>query len=63
MEGYKCVGCMNIWNDKICVKEHIIQHIRTFFRLNCDDWILEKEKVYEHGWSLLDKEEYLRKGI
>ena len=63
MEDYKCVGCMNTWNDKTCVKEHIIKNIRTFFCLNCDNWILEKEKVHEQGWSLLDNEGYLRKGI
>ena len=63
MEGYKCVVCMNTWNDKTCIKEHVIKNIRTFFCLNCDDWILEKDKVYEQGGSLLDKEGYLRKGI
>ena len=63
MEGYKCVVCMNTWNDKTCIKEHVIKNIRTFVCLNCDDWILEKDKVYEQGGSLLDKEGYLRKGI
>ena len=48
----ECVGCLNIWNDETCVKEHVMQKIRSFFCLNCDDWIVKKEKVNEQGWRV-----------
>ena len=49
-----------------CVKyvvKHIIQNMETYFCLNCDDWVKDKERVFEHGWTLLDQYGYLRKDI
>ena len=63
VKDYKCAGCNDIWIDRACMTEHVIENRRAFFCLNCDDWIRNKSKVFEHGWKLLDKGGFLRTGI
>ena len=60
---YKCEGCKSAWKDGKHVIEHIIHNRKTFFCLNCEDWIKYKENVFNAGWSLLDEDGYLRKDI
>ena len=60
---YKCEGCKNIWEDRICVVEHTIHNMKVFFCLNCDDWIQNKVKVFDDGWTLLDEAGMLRDHI
>ena len=55
-DGYECSGCKDIWTDMTCVKKHIIENQSVYFCLNCDDWIQFKSKVFDQGWTLLDKE-------
>ena len=62
-EEYHCVSCKHIWEEKNCVKEHIIQNTKVFFCLNCDDWVKEKGAVFGLGWSLFDQAGYLRVDI
>ena len=57
---YNCVGCKSIFTDEKYVVKHIIQNMETYFCLNCDDWVKDKERVFEHGWTLLDQYGYLR---
>ena len=59
----QCAGCKDIWVDEKCTVQHIVQNRRTYFYLNCDDWIKDKNNVFEHGWTLLDEEGYLRTGF
>jgi hypothetical protein len=51
---YKCAGCKHTWNERRFVKSHIISSMELHFCLNCDDWIKQKEKVLDQGWSLFD---------
>ena len=60
---YQCVGCKSIWNDTIYLVGHLIRNMNIFFCLNCNDWIQKKEEVFDQGWSLLDKEGFLRNDI
>ena len=60
---FNCVGCKSIFSDEKCVVKHVIQNIGTYFCLNCDDWIREKSRVFEQGWTLLDQYGYLRRDI
>ena len=46
--------------DEYCVVQHIVKNMRTYFCLNCADWIKDKNNVFEKGWALLDEEGYLR---
>ena len=57
---FKCISCKHIWNDKSCVVEHLLGNHLTFFCLNCDDWVRQKTRVLEEGWSLLDEAGNLR---
>ena len=60
---YNCVGCKSIFTDEQCVVKHVIRNMETYFCLNCDDWIKEKTKVFDQGWTLLDPYGYLRRDI
>ena len=60
---YQCAGCKCIWNDKWCVKEHIIQNIQVHFCLNCDDWIKDKTAVFDQGWTMFDEGGFWREDI
>ena len=62
-QNYQCISCKNIWNDKTCVVTHVIQNTEFNFCLNCDDWVKEKGKIFDQGWSLTDKNGYLRRDI
>ena len=42
------------------VVEHFVGNMKTFVCLKCDDWVKDKQKVIEHGWSLFDEEEHLK---
>ena len=60
---YQCVSCKDVWDDGSCMVEHIIQNTGTFFCLNCDEWVRNKSKVLEEGWTLLDGFGQLRMDI
>ena len=62
-EILKCVSCHDVWEDRNCVVKHMIKHEAAFFCLNCDDWIKDKSKVFDQGWTLMDQEGFLRQGI
>ena len=49
---YECAGCKDVWTDRTGVVEHMIGNHRAYFCLNCDDWIQQKWKVFEEGWTL-----------
>ena len=49
---YKCISCKSSWDDIDCVIEHKIEDKKTYFCLNCDDWVKDKLKVFNYGWSL-----------
>ena len=54
-QSYECVSCRCVWTDKTCVKEHIVQNMKKYFCLNCDDWVKNKGNVLQPGWTLLDE--------
>ena len=58
-----CEGCKTVWENEKHVVEHNIQNTQTFFCLNCEDWIQNKENVFVAGWSLFDNEGYLRHDV
>ena len=60
---YQCAGCIHVWNDTNCVKEHLIKSMRVYFCLNCDDWINEKAAVFNQGWTMFDEAGFLRHDI
>ena len=62
-QNYKCSGCKDVWGNRECVVEHILSNTRTFFCLNCNDWIKNKISVLEPGWTLLDEAGCLRTEI
>ena len=62
-DNFKCEGCKYTWEEKSCVVEHVIENMKVFFCLNCDDWIQHKANVFNPGWTLFDEEGYLRHGI
>ena len=60
---FKCESCKYSWEDKNCVVEHVIQNMKMFFCLNCDDWVNTKENVLQKGWTLFDEEGLLRTDV
>jgi hypothetical protein len=60
---YICVSCNHTWKDQDCMVEHKIKNIKVFFCLNCDDWVRVKTAVFDQGWSLFDKDGFLRHDI
>ena len=62
-KSYTCSGCLDTWTKRECVKDYIIYDKAVFFCLNCDDWIGEKSRVFDQGWTLLDDQGFLRRGI
>ena len=36
------------------VVEHVMNGHTVYFCLNCDDWVKEKGRVFDQGWSLFD---------
>ena len=53
-ENYKCVSCKHTWKEQQFVVAHMVNHTKVYFCLNCDDWVRDKSKVLDPGWSLLD---------
>ena len=53
--SYKCVSCHSEWQEHRYLVKHNIQNKQVYFCLNCDDWVKHKERVFDHGWSLLDQ--------
>ena len=41
----------------------MIQNTELNFWLNCDDWVKEKGKIFDQGWSLTNKNGFLRRNI
>ena len=53
---FKCVGCSYDWKERWCVVEHKAKNMQLYFCLNCDDWIKDKSKVLDQGWSLFNQD-------
>ena len=62
-QNFECVSCKSIWTDRNCVVEYSMQNQKVHFCLNCDDWVKQKEQVFDAGWTLLDFNGFLRRGI
>ena len=60
---FKCEGCQDVWDDRTHVIENIINNQVVYFCLNCNEWIKDKIRVFDEGWTLLDTDGYLRQGI
>ena len=58
-KNLKCISCQHKWSEEKFVVKHTIKNIEVYFCLNCEDWVKEKERVFEEGWSLFDKDGYL----
>ena len=56
MQNFTCVSCRCAWKDRHCVVRHVVKHNEVFFCLNCEDWVKEKSRVLDNGWSLYDKD-------
>ena len=62
-KSFKCEGCKAVWEDEKLVVGHIIQNTQTFFCLNCEDWIKNKENVLSEGWTMFDDSGNLRDDV
>lgn len=62
-EDLSCFSCKNNYNDRTCVVEHVVEHMRVYLCLNCDGWIQEKQNIMNPGWSLYDNFGQLRRDI
>ena len=58
--NYNCAGCKHDWQESQFVVKHYIKNREIFFCLNCEDWIKDKTKVLDHGWSLFDQDGNLK---
>lgn len=54
--SFKCIGCKSQWEECSFVVKHTIQNMEIFFCLNCEDWVKDKSRVLDHGWSLFDED-------
>ena len=63
MIEYECISCKSSFSDERCVKMHVIKNTKTFFCLNCEDWVKQKHNVYSEGWTLLDQDGFLRRDV
>ena len=52
VENFKCVSCMYTWMEKDCVVKHTIKNQQVYFCLNCNDWVKNKERVFDQGWTM-----------
>ena len=52
--NFKCVSCMDTLTDSKCVVKHAIKNHQVYFCLNCDDWVQNKENVFDHCWEMTD---------
>ena len=62
-KSYPCMGCKNVFEDKICVVPHIADYKRFFLCLNCDGWIIKKNEIFLPGWSLFDENGHLKQDV
>ena len=60
---YPCMGCKNVYDDKVCVVQHIAKNRAFFLCLNCDDWILRKDEILLPGWCLFDENGALKQNV
>ena len=60
---FQCVSCKHEWEERKFVVQHKINHMEVYFCLNCDDWVKQKEKVFDDGWSLFDHDGNLEYGV
>ena len=60
---FRCVSCKDTWTDSNCVVKHNINNHQVYFCLNCEDWVQNKDKVFDQGWTLLGNDGFLRIGI
>ena len=60
---FPCAGCKNVFDDKDCVIQHVVQNTAFVLCLNCEDWIQFKERVIAPGWSLFDHNGDLRADV
>ena len=60
---YPCMGCKNVYDDKVCVVQHIAENRAFFLCLNCDDWILRKDEILLPEWSLFDENGDLKQNV
>ena len=63
VKEYKCESCKYTWESKECVVKHVLEDMEVYFCLNCEDWVQYKQNVFKEGWSLFDKEVFLRTDI
>jgi hypothetical protein len=62
-KSFPCYGCKNIFNDATCVVKHKVENTVFSLCLNCDDWIVFKDKILYPGWSLFDQNGDLRRDV
>ena len=60
---YPCIGCKNVYEDKVCVVQHIVHNVGFFLCLNCDGWIQRKNEIILPGWSLFDENGDLKQNV
>ena len=60
---FKCEGCKDVWTEENYVVQHIINGQRCYFCLNCEEWICDKARVFDEGFTLLDEAGNLRYNI
>ena len=51
---FPCAGCKSVFEDEVCVVQHVVENTAFVLCLNCESWIQYKDKVIAPGWSLFD---------
>ena len=51
IKSYRCVSCHDAWKVSHFVVKHMVRNMEVFFCLNCEDWVRDKSKVLDNGWS------------
>ena len=60
VKTYKCISCKYKWREEKFVVKHRVENMEVHFCLNCDDWVKQKSKVLDLGWSLFDQDGNLK---
>ena len=63
LEDWFAEGCKDVWTEENYVVQHIINGQRCYFCLNCEEWICDKARVFDEGFTLLDEAGNLRYNI
>ena len=60
---FPCAGCKSIFPDISYVVQQQVNDVGFNLCLNCEGWIKDKEMVLMSGWTIFDRNGYLRTDV